>query len=412
MSKNKLNNIKKNQSLNSFLRSDFFTILLFSALFFGILVSLNFKASYEQQFSLLANSFGHGRLYFIDQLTSYSDAVKYQGLFYWPLGPWPAVLLTPFVWLFNQVGLFFYQGYLSFFLVILIFLLVYKISLKFNYNFIDSWYLAYAFCLASPFLGTAIFSYSWYFAQVVAVFFTFWALWEFFNRRRYLLLGFIFGILFLTRITAGLGIIFLLLSLFFSNLNRTDKIKELFRLILPVLLAFILLGMYNFFRFDNIYDQGYSRQILIESLSQARSYGLISLYHLPGNLYYLFLSAPWPVFRDNISHVLKFPFIRVDFWGLGLFFTSPYLLSLFFRRIRGNLSWFLLISASVIAIPILLYYGIGFKQFGYRYALDFLPYIFLLFLITYRQEKRRLSVGLKILIIISSVFNLYLTIHF
>jgi uncharacterized membrane protein len=63
---------------------------------------------------------------------------------------------------------------------------------------------------------------------------------------------------------------------------------------------------------------------------------------------------------------------------MGLFFTSPALIYAFRASIRSRLvqaSW---MAIGVMLVPIVSYYGIGFVQFGYRYALDFMPFLALL----------------------------------
>ena len=67
--------------------------------------------------------------------------------------------------------------------------------------------------------------------------------------------------------------------------------------------------------------------------------------------------------------------------------------------------WFTII---VIALPVFLYYGIGVFQFGYRYSLDFLPYLFLILIKNYKEQKGNLNYGLKAVIIATTLFNLYL----
>ena len=42
---------------------------------------------------------------------------------------------------------------------------------------------------------------------------------------------------------------------------------------------------------------------------------------------------------------------------------------------RDKLTWFLLGTAVVCAVPFLMNYGNGFAQFGMRYAMDFIPYV-------------------------------------
>ena len=144
----------------------------------------------------------------------------------------------------------------------------------------------------------------------------------------------------------------------------------------PISVAVILLFSYNFIRFGNIFEQGYSMQTVPDHAVKAREYGIISSVHIPGNLFYFLLAMPLPVFKDNLSHVLKFPYIEMNHWGMSIFVTSPIFLYLFNLSYKDKLSRLLIITTIIIAVPIFLYYGIGYRQFGYRYSLDFLPLLF------------------------------------
>jgi hypothetical protein len=380
--------------------------------FFSLIFARNFYFNISQHFSYLADSFLHGKFYFLKdvilKIGTDSDMVFYNDKYYWPLGPLPAVILMPAVFIFKFLNLFFYQGYLQFFLILLILLILFNISRKIDFSKLDSLYLASAFLFSSMFLGVALISSSWYFAQVITVFLIFFALWEYFNKKRYFLIGIIFGLVFLTRVTAGLGLLFFILEILLNKKNIKNKIKDIFLLLLPFILIASLLFFYNYLRFNNFLEQGYGLQILYGTGSANRDYGLFNLKHLAGNIYYSIFSMPLPIFMDNLSQVLKFPFIKANPWGMSIFLTSPYLFYLFFLKFKDKISHLLLITIIFIAIPISLYYGIGFMQFGYRYALDFFPFLFLLFIINYRNKYKFLSENLKILIILSSLFNLYL----
>ena len=120
----------------------------------------------------------------------------------------------------------------------------------------------------------------------------------------------------------------------------------------------------------------------------SRSASLAS-FATPTNLYSAFLRAPVPLLRDQTSWTLKFPFVSNNPYGLSVFITSPYLLYLFTRkwssfdaRMRN-----LLIAISVSALLIFSYFGVGAVQFGYRYSLDFLPGVFLLFGDSWRNSS-------------------------
>jgi hypothetical protein len=63
---------------------------------------------------------------------------------------------------------------------------------------------------------------------------------------------------------------------------------------------------------------------------------------------------------------------------MGIFFASPALLFAFradFRRRVVKACW---LGVASIMLPLITYYGIGYVQFGYRYALDFMPFLILL----------------------------------
>jgi len=397
-------------------------ILLFSImLFFSFLFCFNFFINEfitveNQQFSYLANSFLHKKLYFLEQpAKTWSDTVFWNNNFYWPLGLFPAIILMPFIFIFNHLNLFFYQGYLQFFLVLSVFLLYFKISKKLNYSKIDSLFLAYAFCFASVFLGVAMVSWSWYFAHVITVFLLSLALYEYFNKKRYWLIGILLGFIALTRLTAGLSIVFFILTILFFLKTKQQKIKNLSQLLIPCAPIISLLFIYNYIRFGNILEQGYSQQFVgpNNSLIESKNYGIFHFKHLLYNIYYSLFSMPLLVFSDKVSHIFKYPFIKSNPWGMSIFLTSPYLIYLFFLKYKDKISKFLLITIILIALPLLFFFSQGYKNpLGFRFALDFMPFLFILFIKNYRAKYQKISFGLKLLIIISSYFNLYLFLTF
>jgi hypothetical protein len=358
----------------------------------------------EQHFSFLAQSFLHGKLYFMENPSRWEDTAFYNGEHYWPLGPFPAMLLIPFVWLFSLFGLFFKQGFLQFFLFIGVGYLFYLIALRKGFSKEDSWFWAFAFCFGSVFIGISTVPFSWQFAQVITTFLLFMAFYEYANRKRYWLLGIYMSLAFLTRLSAGLGIIFFILEII---LRSRQRMRDLIILLLPFVIAINILAWYNYARFGSITEHGYSMQIILEPLLTARDYGLFNPIHIPGNLYYFLLSTPLPVFKDNISHVLKFPFLANNPWGMSIFITSPYLFLLFFQKHKDAESKLIWITVGIVALIIFSNYGIGYRQFGYRYSLDFLPWLFFL-LIKNWQGKKLIPNWLKRFIVISAIVNLYL----
>lgn len=391
------------------------TILLIFALsatfVFNILVRTG-----DQQYSNLAQSFLQGKFYFLDGSRSWGDSVFYKGHYFWPLGPFPSILLTPFVYIFNLKNIFFYQGYLQFFLTLGVFYFCRKIAKHFGFSEKDSLFLSFAFCFATVYQQIALVSWSWYFVQAVTTLLIFWAISEYLTKRRFWLIGTIFALICMSRFTAGLGILFFLLNIL-SEVKKSfyEKAKNLSQLLAPVVLAGILLLLYNYFRFENIWDNGYveTNNSTLTSVQrfELENYGLFSLKNIPTNFYYYFIKTVDPTTLDVQSshgntYVLKFPFVRAGFPGVGFFITSPIFLYIFKADFRKKINKFALYTIVLILILLLTYYWPGYRQTGPRYMLDLLPFAYLILLSCFKGKK--LSNFIVALIIFSSFFNFYL----
>lgn len=362
-----------------------------------------------QQFSELANSFLQGKTHFLE--SSFFNAPKtdntpFLGKFYWPLGPFPAFFLAPFVFLGNSFNFYFFQGYLNFLLVAAVAYFIFAIARRLKYSVEDGIFLIAAFIGSSMFLAVAIMSSSWYFAHTVSVFLMFLALFEYFNKKRPLLIGLIFGLILLTRVTAFLGIIFFALDILLEKKGMKEKIYNLLKLAAVPLLCLVILFSYNYARFGNIFDQGYEKQLLGRGfMIDKEDYGLWNVHYFIRGAYYSLLSTPLPI-DESITKVSSG--FKPNYWGMSIFITSPYLLYFFFAKIRDRKAVLLLLNSVFILAMILPTFFIGYLQFGFRYALDFLPLLFVAFMLTYKKEKGDLSFGLKLTIIISAFFNFYL----
>ncbi|OGM10777.1 hypothetical protein A2Z22_02705 [Candidatus Woesebacteria bacterium RBG_16_34_12] len=342
-----------------------------------------------------------GKLYFVDQFESLQDLSIYNNHYYWPLGPFPAILLMPFVFISGLFGKFFYQRYLQYLLVIGVFYLASEIAKKIGFKKFDQILWALVFTFGSAFIGVAWMPRAWFFSQVITVFLLFLAILEFLGKKRYLVLGTIFGSILLTRLTASLGILFLILEIIiFTKKTLPEKGKNIFILLLPFLFSLLILLVYNHLRFGNFFEQGYNFQILKNDALTRKNLGLFSIKHLPTNLYYFFVKSP--------KLILKFPFIVNDMNGVNIFVTSPYFIYLFFLKNRYRLSKIIWITVMIIAIPIFLYYGIGIKQYGYRYSLDFLPFLFFLLMQNYYLSYKKISKQFGLLLFFSIFINVYL----
>lgn len=382
-----------------------FILLIASLCFFSVAVFYNVNMQGYQQFGFLANSFLHGKLYFLSEYGSWwHDAVSFGDHYFWPLGPFPAVVLMPFVAVSNLFKVEFLQGYLQIFLIALIFSLISFLSKKIGWRKEDSIGWAFAFCFASNFLGVAFWPNSWFFAQVVTTLLIFLSFTEFMTKKRFWLIGVIYGLLVLTRLPASLGVTFFGLWIIF---RENKKLKKLIVLGLPFLVAALIMATYNYARFGDFLEQGYGMQITAGAFDDNLKSKLFALHHIPGNLYYMLLATPQPVFVEG-SHILRSPFIKADPWGMSIFLTAPYLILVFGLKYKDIFSKLLLVTVAIISIPIITYYGIGWYQFGFRYALDFLPFLFVALVYEYRKTHEKLPTGLLMIFLVSAIFNLYL----
>jgi hypothetical protein len=176
---------------------------------------------------------------------------------------------------------------------------------------------------------------------------------------------------------------------------------------LPAVAALILMS-YNQARFDSVWESGYRYQMLCTtSLEIMRGYGIFNPVHLAGNLYHFLLAQPLPVLKDGISQVLKFPYLKADPWGMSIFITSPYFIYLFWIKYKDKLAKMLIGAAFLTGLPIFFYYGIGAMQYGYRYSLDFLPLLYILLMIKYKEKNNELSRKFKLVLLTSAVINLF-----
>jgi hypothetical protein len=105
------------------------------------------------------------------------------------------------------------------------------------------------------------------------------------------------------------------------------------------------------------------------------------------NLDYLFIHLPKVI--DN------FPYFKPDGLGMSILLTSPGLLYAIRAPWRESRTWWLALAALIVLVPTLLYYGGGWLQYGFRYALDSIPFVWLLCgLAAVRDEARGQGLGL------------------
>lgn len=369
-------------------------------------------------FSLQADAFLHGRLWLesISTTGAFFDVARgdvsfFNGYFHLPFGPTPSVLLLPFVPLMRAVGSWDIISYvmplLNFFNV----LLVYSLARRLNNDSRTSLWLTLLFICGSAYIGVSFFPVSSYYTHVLSTSWILLSLLEFTGRKRWWVIGMLLGLAFSTRVTAGFGILFFFLSAFDTArgssfmVNRDNIIKAL-KLIIPFALFFITVLLYNYVRFGSALETGYSFQIVGPPLNSYLELGTFHYQHILKNLSVMLLNLPQFVYSNGS---LVFPFIAPNPIGMSLLLTTPFLLVLL-AGIK-KIDWLtvkIAMTTGVLVTFFLFLFSSGEVQFGYRFSLDFLPYLFLLFCILVARGAIRLTKTLKTLIIASAIFNLYM----
>ena len=380
-------------------------ILLFYLFFLGILILIfcNLSISYYAvEFEKLTKAFLNGHLYLSKGYNIWTDASYYKGYTYWPQGFFPAIILIPF----SFFKILFHQGIVQFILNLLNLFLLYKISFKITKNKLTSAWLSFAYLFSTAYLMVGMLAISWWFAQVVATSALLLTLYEFLHKKRWLLIGMFLAFALTTRIDLAISVVFFLIAIFSAKQDYKQKINQLMQLIFPILIGFSTIFAYNFGRFGSIFEFGYKYHIpyMTETRAFLKQYGTWNLFYYPTNIYYLFFKGPDGVFIKNAKY-LTAPFIKANAWGMSILFTSPIFLWCFKANLKEKLVKPALTTTILLLLFILGYFGIGANQFGFRYALDFYPFLFVILCFAFKPGMGKLAKGL---IVISFVFNLYM----
>ena len=378
-----------------------------------LLAVQNLTVDSLQQYSRLAGAFLDGRLDLGPGLERIDEPSQYRGRDYLPLGPVPAVLLVPFVAAARALGASFLQGWLGFPLAAGACLVAFSLARRLGFSREDAFLLAFAFGFASPFVGVAAIPISNYFAHVVVSGCLLLALHEYFGRRRFVWIGACLGLALGSRLSAGLGTGFFLGAIALDASPPARKLRHAAALLAPVAVVAALLLLYNEARFDDPLETGYAFQQVPDPVQlRARSFGLTSPVHVPGNLYYALLRPPDPVFAEGTRSVMVFPWLRPDPWGMSLLVTSPWLLYLLGLPVPGGVARLLLGTSALVAGALLPTWSMGYAQFGYRFALDFLPFLWTALALGVRARHGALPPGLRALVLASAVVTCWLLLAF
>jgi hypothetical protein len=211
----------------------------------------------------------------------------------------------------------------------------------------DMYYLAHA----ESFLALTIFLIEWQ------------------GRRREWLLGSMLALSFLARPTTVVAAApFGLMLLWRQRLTIGVAVRKSIAFAIPIAVAVAVYGWFNWVRFGSPLESGYAISYVSQpELLARRAQGLFSVTQIPENVRLALFALP--------GVIDSFPFIVPSRWGLSMLLVSPALLTSAWAGFRDHLARLLWVAAALVAVPVFLYYGGGFAQFGFRYSLDFTPFL-------------------------------------
>jgi hypothetical protein len=328
-------------------------------------------------FFYLADAFLHGRV-FIDRIPGPFDVIYGAGgQIYVPFAPFPAIVLMPLVALAGAETADHWESGINAGLAAVGLLLAWWVTGRIGVRRLrDRFGLVLLLGFGTMMWWVTTRGGVWHTGHLVAIILAMLMLAELFGKQRAVLLGLLVGASFLTRApVAFAGPAIALWYWLLAPAEGRDWLQRIpwrqwALLIVGFLPGLAVFFAYNAARFGSPLESGYALATLPDWLEALRQQGLFSPVHVPMNLNYLFLHMPIPA--------SSFPYFRPDGLGMSVFLTSPGLLLFLLAPWRDRRTWALATGAVLVLIPTLLYYGGGWFQFGFRYFLDSIPFVWAL----------------------------------
>ncbi len=330
---------------------------------------------------------GHGRFKTLDNKAVMLDRSQLTGAerkrrYFVSFPPAPAVMMMPFVALtgveFNDVV---FTIVFASFNVLLMFLLLRRLSRggRSGRGRSANIWLTLLFGFGTAHFWCSVLGQVWFTALILGVTFTLLYIHAAIDARHPVWAGIFCALAFATRTPLVFSAIFFYAFVFFpgGKLRRDDWVDALRKIALfstPCLIVGLSLLGQNHIRFESLTEFGHT-YLAAGSLERIQTYGLFNAQFLSKNLSAAFTLIPR--FQPDA------PYVIISKHGMSIFLTTPAFFYLFRpekRECVRDRFWFALlwITVAMISIPALFYQNTGYEQFGYRFVLDYTPYLILL----------------------------------
>jgi len=329
-------------------------------------VSDNFDERYFPMFYNQANAFLQGRIDLGGDWTQ--DLIPFEGKIFLAIPPLNGFLMVPFVYFFKEK---FTETWFSniLYTVLITVQFIYVEKFAANKNIWQRSLLLIFLALGTMILPCMIIATSWFNAVLSSCIFLSLA-WLFFYYAKNLPQD-ILALTCLAIASTGRFHLAVIFPVFIFRAWRSryqGDIKALVALCSP-LVGFIAFVMWwNWARFGNPLSLKYEDLVYADFFrANITRYGFRNLVYILPNIYHGIIAFP--------KLITQFPFFQIDDLGNGTLAASPLFLYIFADKSRSNswrnLAW---LCMAIISIPVFTHCSTGWRQFGYRYFLDFLPF--------------------------------------
>ncbi|MBT8494317.1 MAG: hypothetical protein KJO07_14780 [Deltaproteobacteria bacterium] len=235
---------------------------------------------------------------------------------------------------------------------------------------VDDLWLVSAYAFGSVFFFCAVQGRVWFTAHVVGSLMAWCYLYFSVGARRPIAAGTFLALAALSRIPLAFAFpIFAFEAWRVADGDRRRLLSSCAKFAAPVMVFIVVAVAFNLARWDDPLEFGH-RFLHVRQQNNIEVHGLFSSHYLLRNLQVAFTMIPC-IGESS-------PYLRIGGHGLAIWLTSPILLWALWPRKRTHLHIPLWITSAIIIGMPLFYQNTGWFQFGYRFAADALPFLFLL----------------------------------
>jgi hypothetical protein len=338
-----------------------------------------FHQSQAPQFVYQAEAFLHGQTALTVQPPNLNDWARMGSKWYVSFPPFPAVVMAPLVavfgFQFNDVSFTVFFAALN---VVLFFLVLQRLSAarESARTERENALLALVFAFGTLNFCCSIRGEVWFTAEVMGVTLTCLYLLAAHRAEHPALAGLALGCGAITRTPLAFAVVFFAGELLapggrfdLSDLRRRRReiLEKALQFAGPVVAVAVPMMWMNYVRFGHPTDFGHDHLFNNRVNSDIARWGLFNVHYLWRNLRAAFFLLPDPSLPGGF-----------DPHGMSLFFTTPLYLLLLWPQAKPRPYHALWLTVAAVSLPGFFYQNDGWRQFGFRFSLDYTPYLLVL----------------------------------